>query len=102
MAGRRFRPKEKGRTARRSIPSRPRKYDGKEVAVTGTGLTWDTSAIKQADANTLTEERSKKGGKYHSSVRSVVSKDGKTMTSTTKGTGTDGKPFTSVAVFGKQ
>jgi hypothetical protein len=78
------------------------KYDGKEVTVTGTGLTWDTNAIKQADANTLTEERSKKGGKYHSSVRTVVSKDGKTMTSTTKGTSTDGKPFTSVAVFDKQ
>src|SRR5215469_3565845 len=26
------------------------KYDGKEVAVTGTGLTWDTVAIKQVDA----------------------------------------------------
>ena len=78
------------------------KYDGKEVAVTGTGLAWDSNAIKQADPNTLTEERSKKGGKYHSSVRTVVSKDGKTMTSTAKGTGTDGKPFTSVAVFDKQ
>ena len=30
------------------------KYDGKEVAVTGTGLTWDTVAIKQVNANTLT------------------------------------------------
>jgi hypothetical protein len=78
------------------------KYDGKEVAVTGTGLTWDTVAIKQVSANTLTEERSKKGGKYHSSVRDVVSKDGKTMTATTKGTGTDGKAFTAVAVFDKQ
>jgi len=78
------------------------KYDGKEVAVTGTGLTWDTTAIKQVDANTFTEERSKKGGQYRSSVRSVVSKDGKTMTSTSKGTGADGKAFTAVAVFDKQ
>jgi hypothetical protein len=78
------------------------KYDGKEVEVTGTGLTWDTTAVKQVNDSTLTEERSKKGGKYHSTVRTVVSKDGKTMTSTSKGTGTDGKPFTAVAVFEKQ
>lgn len=78
------------------------KYDGKPVPVTGTGVTWDTSAIKQADANTLTETRSKQGGKYRSTVRSVVSADGKTMTVTAKGTGADGKPFTSVTVFDKQ
>jgi hypothetical protein len=78
------------------------KYDGKEVAVTGTGLTWDTVAIKQVSANTLTEERSKKGGKYHSTVRDGVSKDGKTMTATTRGTDADGKAFTAVAVFDKQ
>jgi hypothetical protein len=78
------------------------KYDGKEVAVTGTGTPWDTTAIKQVDANTLTEERSKKGGKYHSTVRTVVSTDGKTMTSTAKGTGTDGNAFTTVTVFDKQ
>ena len=78
------------------------KYDGKEVAVTGTGLTFDTTAIKQVNANTITEERLKKGGKYHSTVRTVVSADGKTMTSTTKGTGADGKAFTSVSVFDKQ
>jgi hypothetical protein len=78
------------------------KYDGKEVAVTGTGLAWDTVAIKQVNANTLTEERSKKGGKYHSTVRNVVSKDGKTMTATSKGTNADGKAFTAVAVFDKQ
>ena len=70
--------------------------------MTGTGLTFDTTAIKQVNANTITEERLKKGGKYHSTVRTVVSADGKTMTSTTKGTGADGKAFTSVSVFDKQ
>jgi hypothetical protein len=78
------------------------KYAGKEVTVTGTNLTYDTIAIKQVNANTLTEERSKKGGKYHASVRTVVSKDGKTMTATQKGSGADGKAFTAVAVFDKQ
>ena len=78
------------------------KYDGKAAPATGTGVAWDTQAIKQVNANTLTEERTKKGGKYHSSVRTVVSADGKTMTSTSKGTNADGKPFTAVAVFDKQ
>ena len=80
------------------------KYDGKEVAMTlmATGTVFDTIAIKQVNANTITEERTKKGGKYHSSVRTVVSADGKTMTSTQKGTGADGKAFTSVAVFDQQ
>ena len=70
--------------------------------MTGTGLTWDTTAVKQVNASTLTEERSKKGGKYHSSVRTVVSKDGKTMTLTLKGTDADGKAFTSVLVSDRQ
>lgn len=78
------------------------KYDGKEVEVTGTGLTWDSTAVKQVNASTLTEDRTKKGGKYHSVVRTVVSKDGKRMTATSKGTGPDGKAFTAIAVFDKQ
>jgi hypothetical protein len=78
------------------------KYDGKEVAVTGEGLTWDTTAIKQVNANTLTEQRSKKDGKYHATVRTVASKDGKTLTATSKGTNADGNAFTAVAVFDKQ
>lgn len=78
------------------------KYDRKQVPVTGSGLTWDMTALRQVNENTITEERSKTDGKYHSTARTVVSKDGKTMTSTTKGTGADGKPFKSVAVFDKQ
>jgi hypothetical protein len=78
------------------------KYDGKAVAVMGTGLTWDTVAIKQVNSKTLTEERSKKGGQYHTIARTVVSDDGKTMTTTAKGTGADGKPIATTAVFDKQ
>jgi hypothetical protein len=78
------------------------KYDGKEVSVTGTGTPWDTTSLKQVNANTLVEERTKKGGAYHATVRHVVSKDGKVMTSRAKGVGPDGKPFTSIAVFDKQ
>jgi hypothetical protein len=78
------------------------KYGGNPVMTSGGGTPWDMVAMKQVDANTVTEERSKHGGKYHSTVRNVVSKDGKTITATTKGTDEDGKPFTAVAVFEKQ
>jgi len=78
------------------------KYDGKEVPVTETGLPYDTVAYKQVNANTLVAERSKKGDKYHATVRFVVSADGKTLTQTAKGTGADGKSFTTVAVFDRQ
>lgn len=78
------------------------KYDGKKVVVTGTGLRWNTTAIRQIDANTLAEERWMTGTKYHSKVRTVVSADGKRTTSTAVGTGADGKPFTAIIVFDKQ
>ena len=70
--------------------------------MTGSGTLFDTTSMRQVNANTLTEERTKKGGTYHATVRYVVSKDGKTTTSTVKGTGPDGKPFTSINVFDKQ
>jgi len=78
------------------------KYDGKQVTVTGSGLTWDTVAIKQTNGRTLTEERSKQDGKYHTTARTVVSADGKMMTTTSRGTGPDGKPITTTAIFDKQ
>jgi hypothetical protein len=78
------------------------KYDGKDVTVSGSGLPYDTVAIKQVDANTLTDVRSKKGGTYKATGRFSVSSDGKTATLTTKGTGADGKPFTGMTAYEKQ
>ena len=78
------------------------KYDGKDVTVTGTGLTFDTVSATQVNDNAVNEMRSKKDGKYKVKVQTLVSKDGKTMTSTTKGTGADGKSFTAVTVYDKQ
>jgi hypothetical protein len=77
------------------------KYDGKDVQVTGNSP-YDTIAIKQVNANTLTDARKKTGGKYRGTSRIVVSNGGKTMTSTTKGTNADGKAFASTFVFDKQ
>jgi hypothetical protein len=76
------------------------KYDGKEYPVTD--APWDTISIKQVDANTLTTETKKTGGKYHTIGRTVISNDGKTMTVTNKGTDAEGKPVTNKIVYEKQ
>jgi hypothetical protein len=77
------------------------KYDGSDVQVTGNSP-YDTIAVKQVNANTLTDARKKTGGPYKATSRTVVSSGGKIMTITTKGTNADGKEFTSVFVFDKQ
>jgi len=77
------------------------KYDGKDVAVTGNSQ-YDMIAIKQVNANTLTDERKKTGGPYKATGHTVISNGGKTMTTTTKGTNADGKEFTATNVFDKQ
>jgi len=78
------------------------KYDGKETTISGSGLPYDTLAVKQVNPNTLTDVRSKKGGTYKGTGRFEVSVDGKTATLTTKGTGADGKPFSGATVYDKQ
>jgi hypothetical protein len=77
------------------------KYDGKDVQVTGNSQ-YDTIAIKQVNANTLTDERKKTGGPYKATGRTVISNGGMTMTTTTKGTNADGKEFTQILVLDKQ
>jgi len=76
------------------------KYDGKEYPVTG--APWDTVSMKQIDANTFTSEVKKTGGKYHATRRTVISKDGKTMTTTTKGTNAEGQPSSGTLIYEKQ
>lgn len=76
------------------------KYDGKEYPATGGS--WDTVSIKQIDANTFTVENKKSGGKYHTKGRIVISKDGKTMTGTSKGTNAEGQPTSSTQISEKQ
>jgi hypothetical protein len=75
-------------------------YDSKDTPVTGVTNT-DTIAVKRVDANT-SESTLKKGGKVVMTVTSVVSKDGKTRTSTFKGTDANGIPVNNVAVYDKQ
>ena len=77
------------------------KYDDKGVQVTGNSP-YDTIAVKQVNDNTLTDTRNQTVGRYHATSRIVVSNDGKTMTTSTKGTNGEGKEFTSTFVFVKQ
>lgn len=76
------------------------KYDGKEYPVTG--APYDSIAIKQVNANTFTATLKKGDGKYSATSRTVVAKDGKTMTTTSKGTNADGVAFTNIMVYDKQ
>ena len=75
-------------------------FDGKDAPLTGSRLA-DTVSLKRIDAQT-TERTDKKGGKVVQTLRRVVSKDGKTMTVTTKGTNAEGKAINNVAGFEKQ
>jgi len=78
------------------------KYDGSPSSVSGAGAPYDTIAIKQVNANTFTDERTKTGTPYKVMGRTVISNGGKTMTLTLKGTNTEGKPFAGTLVFDKQ
>ncbi len=76
------------------------KYDGKDYPETGSP-TADTVALRRVDADTI-EVVNKKGGDIVSTVQSVVSKDGKTRTSTWTGKDAKGVPETWTSVFDKQ
>ena len=78
------------------------KYGGSEAMVTGAGSPYDSIAIKQVDANTLTYEAKQTNGKYRASGRTVISRDGKTMTTTAKGTDTNGAALALTLVYDKQ
>ena len=76
------------------------KYDGKEYPATG--APYDLVSVTRIDANTFSFETKKTGGKYHMTGQTVISKDGKTLTQTIKGTDAQGKPVTATQVFDKQ
>jgi hypothetical protein len=78
------------------------KYVGKDYPVTTTGGPSDlTLAIKKIDANTH-DVVVKQGGKEVQTYREVVSKDGKTLTRTTKGKNAKGQAFNNTVVFDRQ
>jgi len=76
------------------------KYDGQDYPITGVPNA-ETIALKRIDAST-TESTSKKAGQAVMVVRSVVSRDGKTRTSTFKGKDAQGQDVNNVVVYDKQ
>jgi hypothetical protein len=75
------------------------KADGKTYKTKG-NLAWDSAAYKVVNDHTY-QITTMKGGKVFSNGTSTVSKDGKTRTVATEGTGADGKKFKTKAVYDK-
>jgi hypothetical protein len=75
------------------------KSDGKDYPVTGS-KDFDAISLRQVDASTM-EATLKKGGKAVQTSTRVLSKDGKTLTLTTKGTNAKGQKVDNLMVFDK-
>ena len=75
-------------------------YDGKPHPTTG-NVVFDATTYTQIDAYHVNWVRSK-AEKAVQAGSNVISSDGKTFTVTTDGTGANGQPISSVAVYEKQ
>jgi hypothetical protein len=75
-------------------------YDGKDRPQTGNPNA-DTLSLKRVDAFT-TEFTQKRAGKVVLTGTRIISRDGKVMTITTKGTNAAGQPINDVQVFEKR
>jgi len=76
-------------------------YDGKDNPVTGNSPYGDTVALERVDTHTI-RTTGKLAGKIVSTQTIVVSADGKTRTTTTKGTDAKGQKVDSVSFYEKQ
>jgi hypothetical protein len=76
------------------------KYDGKDYPITGVPNA-DTISLERPDASTI-RSTLKKGDQVVMTVTSMVSKDGKTRTSTFKGKDAQGQDVNNVVVYDKQ
>ena len=77
------------------------KFDGKDYPSTGAADGSTTVSVKQTDPNTI-DITNKTSGQVTTTVHSVVSKDGKTRTSTWSGKDSKGNPETWTSVYDKQ
>jgi hypothetical protein len=75
-------------------------YDGKPHPLKGSNVA-DMVTLKRIDTHT-TERTDTKGGKVMMTYRRAVSKDGKTMTVTTKGVNAQGQATDNTVVFEKK
>jgi hypothetical protein len=77
------------------------KYDGKDNPVTGNSPFGDTVALTRVDPHT-TQAIVKQGGKEMATQTTIVSADGKTRTTTTKGTDAKGQKIDAMSFYEKQ
>jgi hypothetical protein len=77
------------------------KYDGKDNPVTGNSPFGDTVALTRVDSHT-TQTIVKQGGKELATQTTTVSSDGKTRTTTTKGTDAKGQKIDAMSFYEKQ
>ena len=77
------------------------RYDGKECVVQGTSP-FDRITVKQLDANTFVDERKKNDGLFHAKVKTLISEDGRTLTTVATGINSEGKQFTSTLIHERQ
>jgi hypothetical protein len=76
------------------------KVDGSDYPVTG-NPDFDSVSLKRVDSNNV-EFTLKKGGKVAATGSRSVSKDGKVLTNSTKGTSAKGEAFDNTLVFDRQ
>ena len=76
-------------------------FDGKDVPVTGESLYGDTVAVTRVNERTI-QIAGKYKGKPTTTHTITVSPDGKTRTSTAKGTDKNGRPVDSVSFYDRQ
>ena len=76
------------------------KTDGKDYPMTGVA-NFDSLSLKQVDDHTV-QSTQKKGGKVVGTTTRTVSKDGKVLTLTSKGTSATGVPYDNVMVYDKK
>jgi hypothetical protein len=76
-------------------------YDGKDVPVTGNSPYGNTVSLTRVDAKTV-KLTAKQDGKVTTTSTIVLSADGKTRTTTTKGTDPKGQAVDVVSVYEKQ
>jgi hypothetical protein len=76
-------------------------YDGKDNPVTGNSPWGNSAALTRVDARTI-RIVSKQNGKVMTTSTIVVAADGKTRTTTTKGTDLKGQPVDVVSLYEKQ
>ena len=57
--------------------------------------------MKQVDANTFTIMAKQASGKFHATGQTVISKDGKVLTTTVSGKDADGKALSTTLVYDK-